>query len=483
MLSLVLTSCTSESQLSSPEPTHRGQASSRRPQVTPGATQPPRPVPPPLHATASFSALPTLPHELLPELPPYEVTEPDLHLDVSVPQLSGGRALNRQLRETADTFVRSFRKQARLESRSRPHRYHALTVGWQLLGVSKQSVGIQLWVAQQHGLDVSIDRVAVWYDRQTRAVISLPDLFTSSAWPAARNAILEAAKQHRTAHRRLASAMKAGERNSIQRLSFGFAADGSLLVTPSSTGAGRPLSIRLAGGSLTPRLTAAGRSARTAARTPPRTRRAPVDCAKRRCVALTFDDGPGSYTAELVAMLEQRRAPATFFLVGDRVRQASDLVATMKAAGMEIGNHSTHHDELTFVSAGPMRTDLETTSRAIEAVTGQLPVLMRPPYGSRNRTVDRVSGELGMAEILWDVDTLDWRTDSPARIRRAAVGAATTGSIILMHDLGRGTVAAVPDVLADLQRKGFTLVTVSELLGRRIEPGGVYRRRVESAHQ
>ena len=206
-----------------------------------------------------------------------------------------------------------------------------------------------------------------------------------------------------------------------------------------------------------------------------------MDCRIRKCVALTFDDGPGPYTAEMVSILRQRNVPATFFLVGDRVRQAPDLVATLADAGLEIGNHSSHHDELTFWARHELERDLAATSRAIAAVTGHRPTLLRPPYGSRNPTVDTVSTKLRMAEILWDVDTLDWRYPDPARIRHAAVNPARRGSIILMHDVHRTTVAAVPHIITDLQRRGFTLVTITQLLQGTAIPGRVYRHQSESS--
>lgn len=81
-----------------------------------------------------------------------------------------------------------------------------------------------------------------------------------------------------------------------------------------------------------------------------------------------------------------------------------------------------------------------------------------------------------MAEVLWDVDTLDWRNADPVQVRQAAVGPASGGSIILLHDIHRTTVAAVPHMIDDLHRRGFTFVTVSELLDHP-RPGQVYRRR------
>lgn len=318
-----------------------------------------------------------------------------------------------------------------------------MTIGWQLLAQSEKTTGIQVWVAQQHGLQVKIEPVTVWYDHSSRRVLALKDLFAPAGWAAAHDSILDALSprpyRRSVVQKALASAGPGGK-----GLTFGFASDESMVVSfaahaLSSTSA--PVSVRLSSGPLTSRLSPAGRAAGASVRNPRHGASPPaqVDCTKRKCAALTFDDGPGPYTAELVATLQQRKVPATFFLVGDRVRQSPELVATLDQAGLAIGNHTSYHHELTFLSARSMTTDLEATSRAIAAVTGHRPTLLRPPYGSRNSTVDAVSKKLKMAEILWDVDTLDWLHADPAWVRNAAVKPAKRGSIILMHDINRTT--------------------------------------------
>lgn len=412
----------------------------------------------------------------------------DVHLDVAVPQVTGAAVLNQRLKGIADTWVGGFRQTLRKDARKGPGRYHAMTVGWQLLGQSRQTTGIQLWVAQQHGLRVTIDRATVWYDHSSKSVLTPRDLFTPQTWPSLQHSISRPLNQlvhpagpgtHVPGRVRAALAAPAAPEG--KGPTFGFSADGDLVVTFAahvlSAGA-RPLSVRLAGGPLLSRLSTAGLAARSAAQahevgkaTPART-----DCTKRKCVALTFDDGPGSFTAELVALLQQRKAPATFFVVGNRIRQSSDLLAAVNVAGMEIGNHSTYHRQLTQLGAADIRRDLEATSLSITAVTGRRPTLLRPPYGARNRAVDTVSRQLRMAEILWDVDTLDWRYANPARVRSAAVRSTRRGSIILLHDVNRTTVAAVPGIISDLRRRGFDFVTVSQLLGDRAVSGNVYRR-------
>lgn len=440
----------------------------------------------PLHAAVVNGALPTLPHRLVGQQREYRVVDADVHLDVAVPQLKDMAVLNRRLRRVADASIRSFHQTLRHEASRGPGRYHAMTVGWQLLAQSEKTIGIQLWTAQQHGLTVTIDRAAVWFDLPTATVLSLPDLFAPSAWPPVQRAIAEALS-HRYRPAAVRAALNAGGHPKGKSPTFGFASDGGLVVTFAASALSKraqPVSVRLPRMPLAARLSNAGRSASSAARDQQRTyaTRKPVDCAKRKCVALTFDDGPGPFTAELIAMLRQQGAAATFFLVGDRARQAPDLLALINAAGMEVGNHSSHHDELTFLDADDMRRDLQAASQAITSVTGQRPTLLRPPYGSRNPTVDTVAKNLRMAEILWDVDTLDWRYPDPVRVRHAAVTPARRGSIILLHDIHRTTVTAVPHIVEDLRRRGFTLVTVSQLLQESPSPGQVYRRQDVRPH-
>lgn len=433
----------------------------------------------PIKARAVVASLPTLPHVRAGQLNEYRVVELDHHVDVVVPQFRQAPVLNRRLRQAADTSVQSFRRTVRQETGRDPGRYHALAVGWQLLARSDSTTGVQLWVGEQHGLEVKLERVTVWYDHATRGMLSLRDLFAPSAWPAAQRALVSALRQHSDRPAKVKAVLPTRDPPEGEGPTFGFAIDGSLVVTlaaHSLSAHRQPASVRLAPGPLQSRLSRAGRLASAAARDHQLgdTGGGRVNCSIGKCVALTFDDGPGPYTAELVSILQQRNVPATFFLVGDRVHRAPDLVATLADAGLEVGNHSSHHDELTFLGPREIEHDLAATSRAISAITGRQPVLLRPPYGSRNPTVDTVSKKLGMAEILWNVDTLDWRYPDPDRIRHAAVNPSRRGSIILMHDIHRTTVAAVPRIIADLQRRGFTLVTVTQLLKDPPRPGKVY---------
>ena len=141
----------------------------------------------------------------------------------------------------------------------------------------------------------------------------------------------------------------------------------------------------------------------------------------------------------------------------------------------EIGVHSWDHTNLTTLSAERIRNQLLRTLRIIRHVTGVGATLSRPPYGATNRRITSVEGELGLAEVLWDVDTADWLYRDPFSVIRRALRNVRRNSIILMHDIRPTTVDAAPRLIRALRSRGFRLVTVTELLGETI-PGRSYYR-------
>lgn len=200
-----------------------------------------------------------------------------------------------------------------------------------------------------------------------------------------------------------------------------------------------------------------------------------VDCAKVKCVALTFDDGPGPYTARLLGHLARAGARATFFMLGQKVRPYAALLRRMVAEGHEVANHSWSHPDLTHLSSAAIRSQVGRTQEAIHQATGVKPKVFRPPYGSTNARVARAAG---LPQILWSVDTLDWRYHSVQRNARVGVREPRRGGIVLFHDIHPASVAAIPQVLTGLARKGFRFVTVSNLLrGKKPHPGPRYLHR------
>ena len=203
---------------------------------------------------------------------------------------------------------------------------------------------------------------------------------------------------------------------------------------------------------------------------PPAMRR--IDCARARCVALTYDDGPGEHTGRLLDMLRASGARATFFMLGENVRGHAHLVRRMVYEGHEVANHTWSHRDLTGLSGSAVRSEITRTQRAIQEASGVAPKVFRPPYGA---TDARVARAVGMPQIMWSVDSRDWLHRDIARNIRAGVKEPKPGGVVLFHDIHQTTVKAMPEILAGLRKRGFTLVTVSELFqSKTLRPGSRY---------
>jgi peptidoglycan/xylan/chitin deacetylase (PgdA/CDA1 family) len=207
-----------------------------------------------------------------------------------------------------------------------------------------------------------------------------------------------------------------------------------------------------------------------------------VDCTEVKCVAITFDDGPGRQTSELLGMLARYDARATWFALGEVVTDSPSTLAQIARAGHEVGNHSWSHPELTRLRTSSIESQIERTTRTIDAATGQEPSLVRPPYGSISGRVDRVLGRLGSPVILWDVDSLDWKSLNSSRVYSRVMRQVRPGSIVLLHDIHPSTVAAVPRILRALAARGYAFVTVSDLFDDDLAPGEVYTDRTGDYH-
>ncbi|HEY2831365.1 MAG TPA: polysaccharide deacetylase family protein [Sporichthyaceae bacterium] len=198
------------------------------------------------------------------------------------------------------------------------------------------------------------------------------------------------------------------------------------------------------------------------------------DCLVLRCVALTFDDGPGPYTTRLLGLLAAANVRATFFLIGESARDFPDQVRAEQAQGEEVGDHSWSHPQLTHLDDPQVADQFNRTADEIASLDGQRPTLIRPPYGAVDARVNSVLGDQGAPEILWSVDTLDWLHRNPDSVYERAMHDVRPGSIILMHDIHPTTVDAVPRLIDALKSQGYTLVTVSQLFGGTLEPGKLY---------
>lgn len=195
-----------------------------------------------------------------------------------------------------------------------------------------------------------------------------------------------------------------------------------------------------------------------------------IDCMVQRCIGITFDDGPGPYTDQLLQTLAAHNVRATFFMVGTQVQRFPEVAKDVASAGMQIGNHSWNHDDLTTLGASGAAADITQANDLIEQTTGVRPELMRPPYGSTNSSIVNA---VGMPEILWSVDPEDWKYRDSDYVANYVSAHAERGDIVLMHDIHQTTVNAVPRILDNLQAQGYTLVAVDTLLGTSL-PAGKY---------
>lgn len=180
----------------------------------------------------------------------------------------------------------------------------------------------------------------------------------------------------------------------------------------------------------------------------------------KKMVALTYDDGPSIYTPRVLKTLKENNAVATFFVVGNRVPTYSDTVKKAHDMGCEIGNHTYEHKNLTRVSEAEVKRQITKTNRNVKKVTGQAPVIVRPTGGATNANVKQW---VGMPSIIWSIDTLDWKTRNAGSTKKAVLDHVKDGDIVLMHDLYSATATASETIIPELVRRGYQLVTVSEL--------------------
>lgn len=199
-----------------------------------------------------------------------------------------------------------------------------------------------------------------------------------------------------------------------------------------------------------------------------------VDCARVKCVALTFDDGPGPFTDRLLQILRANGATATFFLIGDKVAADPGAAARIAKAGMEIGNHTWNHPDLTTIPPQDIPAQFSKAGDAIEAATGLRPTLMRPGFGASNDAVLAEAGRQGLAAVNWDVVAFDWLNDTDIAATRAVLmSQIKPNSVVLLHDTFGSTVDLMAEFIPVLRANGYHLVTVSHMLGPRT-PGSMY---------
>ena len=190
---------------------------------------------------------------------------------------------------------------------------------------------------------------------------------------------------------------------------------------------------------------------------------------KEKIVALTFDDGPHPiYTPQILDILDQYQAKATFFMIGNRMEQYPDIVREVSARGHLIANHTyTHPYNLRTLSPEKLKWEVDQCQQNMQTIAGQNTYLFRPPRGILNQEIIKIVQDKGYTIVLWGICTFNRKTPTPDMMATRVIKQAHPGQIVLLHD-GRTDfrwkdVVATRLIVASLSRQGYRFVTLEEL--------------------
>ncbi|MFI3212979.1 MAG: polysaccharide deacetylase family protein [Eubacteriales bacterium] len=183
---------------------------------------------------------------------------------------------------------------------------------------------------------------------------------------------------------------------------------------------------------------------------------------EKKKVALTFDDGPNKvYTETLLEGLAERNVVATFFVIGKKAEENSEIIEKMNQQGHLIGNHTYSHIQLTAENEDIYKEEILYTNSLLEEIIGKETLFIRPPYGVWNEEYEE---DLNMFPVLWTVDPLDWCTLNANTVFTRVINEVKENDIILLHDDYETSVTAALAIVDELQKQGYEFVTVDEIL-------------------
>lgn len=190
----------------------------------------------------------------------------------------------------------------------------------------------------------------------------------------------------------------------------------------------------------------------------------------QKVVALTFDDGPNPATTPAVlASLGKHEVRATFFVLGQRAEANPALLKKISSAGHELGNHSYSHQDFNRATGAEIREEIVRTNKIINKLSGQQPVLFRPPGGYLSNEMIRITQEekVIVAYWSWETDSKDWRSSNSKYIADYVTNHIAPGQIIILHDGGKNgliTARAVDLMIESIKQKGYRFVPMGELI-------------------
>lgn len=184
-------------------------------------------------------------------------------------------------------------------------------------------------------------------------------------------------------------------------------------------------------------------------------------------VYLTYDDGPDPETTPyLLELLHRQKAKATFFLVGDQIRKHPELVQAIHREGHSLGNHTSSHSFLPALSVTHQEKEITETNRLITEITGETPLLFRPPFGIMGRNTGRILKEQGMTPVYWSSAPEDWSLPGVDRVIGRVNLRLKEGALIVLHEghyLGKQTVEATKAILYKCSQRPYQLAKVNPL--------------------
>lgn len=186
-----------------------------------------------------------------------------------------------------------------------------------------------------------------------------------------------------------------------------------------------------------------------------------------REVALSFDDGPSPYSEEIIDILIQHRAAATFFPVGLAIDEHPETIRREARDGFAIGDHTVHHPRMSELPLGEQEAEVDGQAADLRRNGAPFPNLFRPPFGVYDDDTLKLLRGRGMLMVLWTVETDDYELPGSDAIAQHVLKAVRPGAIVLLHDGGgdrSGTVAALPRIIEELRERDYRLVTVPQLV-------------------
>ena len=184
---------------------------------------------------------------------------------------------------------------------------------------------------------------------------------------------------------------------------------------------------------------------------------------EKKLLVLTFDDGPSKYTTELLDFLESTNTPATFFLLGEQAEKYPDIVLQESLNNL-VCIHSYTHKFFTKISKEEVLEQVNKTSNIIQDITSITPKYIRVPYGILDDNVKETLKEVNLENVLWTVDSLDWKFKNKEQVVEYIKQNTTGNDIILMHDILQSSIDAAKEIITYYNEQGYEFVTIDEFL-------------------